>query len=59
MAVQKNKVTRSKRNMRRAHDALTSATLSVDSTTGETHLRHHVTADGFYKGRQVVNKDAE
>ncbi|HCH25013.1 MAG TPA: 50S ribosomal protein L32 [Oceanospirillaceae bacterium] len=59
MAVQKNKVTRSKRNMRRSHDALTSATLSVDSTTGETHLRHHVTADGFYKGRQVVNKDAE
>ena len=59
MAVQKNKVTRSKRNMRRAHDALTNATLSVDSTTGETHLRHHVTADGFYKGRQVVNKDAE
>ncbi|MCP4789724.1 MAG: 50S ribosomal protein L32 [Gammaproteobacteria bacterium] len=59
MAVQQNKVTRSKRNMRRAHDALTSATLSVDSTTGETHRRHHVTADGFYKGRQVVNKDAE
>jgi large subunit ribosomal protein L32 len=59
MAVQQNKVTRSKRNMRRSHDALTSATLSVDSTTGETHRRHHVTADGFYKGRQVVNKDAE
>ena len=59
MAVQKNKVTRSTRNMRRSHDALTSATLSVDSTTGETHLRHHVTADGFYKGRQVVHKDAE
>ena len=59
MAVQQNKVTRSKRNMRRAHDALTSATLSVDSTTGETHRRHHVTTDGFYKGRQVVNKDAE
>ena len=59
MAVQQNKVTRSKRNMRRAHDSLTSATLSVDSTTGETHRRHHVTADGFYKGRKVVNKDAE
>ena len=59
MAVQQNKVTRSKRNMRRSHDALTSATLSVDSTTGETHRRHHVTTDAFYKGRQVVNKDAE
>jgi large subunit ribosomal protein L32 len=59
MAVQKNKVTRSKRNMRRAHDALTSATLSVDPTTGETHRRHHLTADGFYKGLQLINKDAE
>jgi large subunit ribosomal protein L32 len=45
--------------MRRSHDALSSAALSVDSTTGETHLRHHVTPDGFYRGRQVVNKDSE
>ncbi|MDC1509565.1 50S ribosomal protein L32 [Oceanospirillaceae bacterium] len=59
MAVQKNKVTRSRRGQRRSHDALGTATLSVDSTTGETHRRHHVTADGFYKGRQVVNQDAE
>lgn len=59
MAVQQNKVTRSKRDMRRAHDGLGSPTLSVDSTTGETHRRHHVTADGFYKGRQVINKDAD
>ena len=54
MAVQKNRVTRSKRGMRRSHDALTGATLSVDSTTGETHLRHHVSPDGFYRGRKVV-----
>jgi large subunit ribosomal protein L32 len=54
MAVQKNRKTRSKRGMRRSHDALGSATLSVDSTTGETHLRHHVTADGFYRGKKVV-----
>ena len=59
MAVQQNKVTRSKRNMRRAHDSLTSATLSVDSTTGETHRRHHVTADGFYRGKKVVHKDED
>jgi large subunit ribosomal protein L32 len=54
MAVQKNRKTRSKRGMRRSHDALGSATLSVDSTTGETHLRHHVTVDGFYRGKKVV-----
>ncbi len=56
MAVQKSKVTRSRRGMRRSHDTLTGAELSVDSTTGETHRRHHVTADGFYRGKQVVVK---
>ena len=54
MAVQKNRKTRSKRDMRRAHDALASPTLSVDSTTGETHRRHHMTEDGYYRGRQVI-----
>ncbi|MDE0411926.1 MAG: 50S ribosomal protein L32 [Gammaproteobacteria bacterium] len=59
MAVQKNRKTRSKRDMRRAHDALTTATLSIDHTTGETHLRHHVTPDGYYRGRQIVFKPEE
>ncbi|MAA64360.1 MAG: 50S ribosomal protein L32 [Alteromonadaceae bacterium] len=54
MAVQKNRKTRSKRGMRRSHDALSAATLSVDSTTGEVHRRHHVSPDGFYRGKQVV-----
>lgn len=54
MAVQQNKKTRSKRGMRRSHDSLTGATLSVDPTSGEKHHRHHVTPDGFYKGRKVV-----
>tara|TARA_R110002072_G_scaffold298816_2_gene473279 strand:+ start:21564 stop:21743 length:180 start_codon:yes stop_codon:yes gene_type:complete len=54
MAVQKSKKTRSRRGMRRSHDALTAATLSVDSTTGEKHLRHHVSADGFYRGKKVI-----
>jgi large subunit ribosomal protein L32 len=54
MAVQKGKKTRSKRNMRRSHDALSAAAISIDGTTGETHLRHHVTPDGYYRGRQVI-----
>lgn len=54
MAVQKSKVTRSRRGMRRSHDALSAPTLSVDATSGETHRRHHVSADGFYKGKKVV-----
>ena len=56
MAVQQNKKTRSRRGMRRSHDKLSGATLSVDQTTGETHRRHHVTADGFYRGRKVVER---
>ena len=55
MAVQKNRKTRAKRGTRRSHDALTGATLSVDSTSGETHRRHHVTEDGFYRGKKVVH----
>jgi large subunit ribosomal protein L32 len=54
MAVQQNKKSRSRRDMRRSHDALTGPTLSIDSTTGETHLRHHITPDGFYRGRRVL-----
>lgn len=55
MAVQKSKVSRSRRNMRRAHDALPSPTLSTDQTTGEVHRRHHITADGYYKGKKVLD----
>ena len=54
MAVQQNKATRSKRGKRRSHDALGKPTLSIDPMTGETHRRHHVTADGFYKGKKVT-----
>jgi len=57
MAVQQNKVTRARRGKRRSHDALARPTLSIDTTTGETHRRHHVTADGFYRGRKVVELD--
>lgn len=57
MAVQQNKTTRARRGKRRSHDSLKKPTLSVDSTTGETHRRHHVTADGFYRGRHVVNRE--
>lgn len=54
MAVAKSRKSRSRRNMRRAHSALTASALSVDAATGETHRRHHVSPDGFYKGRQVI-----
>ena len=56
MAVQQNKGTPARRGMRRSHDSLSGPTLSIDATSGETHRRHHVTADGYYKGRKVINK---
>ena len=54
MAVQKSRRTPSTRGMRRSHDSLTSKLLSIDKTSGETHIRHHMTKDGFYRGRQVI-----
>lgn len=59
MAVQQNRKTRSRRGMRRAHDALSGPALTEDSTTGEVHRRHHISPDGFYRGRQVIRKDEE
>ena len=56
MAVQQNRKSRARRDMRRSHDALTKPTLSVNETTGETHLRHHLTPDGYtHAGRQVID----
>lgn len=54
MAVQKSRKSRSKRGMRRSHDGIDSATLSTDSVSGELHLRHHVTASGMYRGKQLI-----
>jgi len=59
MAVQQNRKTRSRRGMRRSHDALTGATLSVEQTTGELHLRHHVSPEGYFKGRKIVATKSE
>ncbi|MCW8826057.1 MAG: 50S ribosomal protein L32 [Gammaproteobacteria bacterium] len=59
MAVQQNKKSPSRRGMRRSHDALKSEALSIEPTTGETHLRHHVSADGYYRGRKVVQVKGE
>ena len=54
MAVQQNKKSPSKRGMHRSHDALKAPQLAVESTTGEAHLRHHISPNGFYRGRKVI-----
>ena len=57
MAVQQNKVSRARRDRRRSQDRLKSPALSIDPTSGEIHRRHHITAEGFYRGKQVVNQE--
>lgn len=59
MAVQQNRKSSSRRGMRRAHDRLKAPTLSVDPTSGETHLRHHVTKGGYFKGRKVIEVETQ
>ena len=54
MAVQQNKKSPSKRGMHRSHNALTVPGIAVESTTGEIHLRHHISPTGFYRGRKVL-----
>jgi len=55
MAVQKSRKSPSRRGMRRSHDSLKAPALSVEPTTGETHLRHHVSPEGYYRGRKVID----
>ena len=59
MAVQKSRKTPSKRGMRRSHNALSNPALSEDQETGEIHLRHHITEDGYYRGKQVIKSPVE
>lgn len=55
MAVQQNRKTRSKRNMRRSHDALKAVSSNECPNCGELKLPHHVCgACGYYSGREVV-----
>lgn len=59
MAVQKSRVTPSRRGQRRSHDALSAKQLATDPTSGEMHIRHHVTADGFYRGKKVIDSKSK
>ncbi len=59
MAVQKSRRTPSTRGMRRSHDRLKKPAVSVEPTTGETHRRHHVSPDGYYRGKRVIETTDE
>ena len=59
MAVQQNKKSPSKRGMHRAHDKLHAAPLAIEPVTGEVHLRHHISPNGFYRGKKIVKTKAD
>ena len=54
MAVQKSKKSPSKRGMHRSHDFLTSPPLTLEPSTGEAHMRHHISPNGYYRGKKVI-----
>ena len=54
MAVPKKKISKSRRNQRRAHDSLARVNIVTNKTTGEYQLPHQVSIDGFYKGKKVI-----
>ena len=59
MAVQQNKKSPSKRGMHRSHNALVTPGIAIEPTTGEVHLRHHISPTGFYRGRKVLKTKAD
>ena len=55
MAVPQNKITRSRRNNRRSHDALVADNPNECPSCGELKRPHHVCgACGYYADREVV-----
>ena len=56
MAVQKSKKSKSKRDTRRSHHALSPPSLRTDQVSGERHVSHHITDDGFYRGVLKVQR---
>ena len=59
MAVQKSRKTPSKRGMHRSHSALSTPAVSIDAKSGETHLRHRISPDGYYRGKKVLETKAD
>jgi large subunit ribosomal protein L32 len=59
MAVQQNKKSPSKRGMHRSHDFLNAPSIAVEATTGEVHLRHHISPSGVYRGKKILKTKGE
>ena len=53
MAGQNQRRTRSRRGMHRSHHAIKNPAIALDQVTGNPHLSHHMTQDGFYRGVRI------
>lgn len=60
MAVPKKRMSRRRRDMRRAHDAIKfTAAVEICENCGDMKLRHRICEGcGFYRGRQLFAVDA-
>lgn len=59
MAVPKRKTSKRRKRLRRGGKGIAMPNLTLDPTTGEYHVSHHVSKDGFYNGKQVLTKEEE
>lgn len=60
MAVPFRKVSKTRKRMRRSHNALTANGVTKCNNCGEMIRPHRACPNcGFYKGKEVVSKDAE
>ncbi|MCK4691890.1 MAG: 50S ribosomal protein L32 [Desulfuromonadales bacterium] len=58
MAVPKGKISKSKKNMRRAHDAVSAPGISICQQCQEPKQPHRVCGNcGTYKGKEVISSD--
>lgn len=62
MAHPKRKISKTRRDKRRTHYKAVAPTLGIDSTTGETHLRHRAHwSEGklYYRGKVLIDNTTE
>ena len=58
MAVQQNKVSKSRKRMRRSHHALQSSYLGRCRRCNQAVMPHRICPNcGYYKGRQVIDRE--
>jgi large subunit ribosomal protein L32 len=45
--------------MHRSHSSIAAPAVSIEPKSGETHSRHRISRDGFYRGKKVLQTKAD